>query len=69
MLVDFNAVRANALAEGIPLAEIAVIYQELTDDERNCLLHSAGGTVIARLAADDEQLFPEKAVGVYTLSA
>lgn len=75
MPVDFVSVLANAAVEGIPASEIAVIYKDLTDAERSGLreagliTHEMEGTVIARLADDGNQLFAEKAIGVYSLSA
>jgi hypothetical protein len=75
MAVDFASVRANAAAAGVPPSEIAVIYKGLTAEERirmneaGLIAYETEGTVIARLADDGNQLFGEKAVGVYSLSA
>lgn len=75
MPVDFGSVRLNAAADGIPASEIAVFYQGLTPAERlslkdaGLMVHETEGTVIARLAADGNQPFPEKAIGVHTLAA
>lgn len=75
MPIDFAAVRANALADGIPVSEIAVIYQNLTFEERKHLreagliAYESEGTVIARLSENGHDFFAEKAEGVHSLSA
>jgi hypothetical protein len=33
MAVDFDAIRANAADQGIILQEVAIVYEDLTDEE------------------------------------
>lgn len=71
--VDFAAVRLNAKEEGIPLSEIAIFYRGLTEDEITTLgslvTHRNGEVTIAKFPTDEKELFPNKAFGVYSLSA
>lgn len=75
MLVDFDAVRTNAAAQGVPLSEISIFYQNLTEEEfasmRDCDLIASvtDKVVIARFGPDGSVMFPEKAVAVYSLSS
>lgn len=54
--VDFEAVRANAKQQGIPLSEISIFYRGLTEDEINMLgslvTHRNGDTIIAKFPAN-----------------
>jgi len=74
MAVDFDAVRKNAKEQGVPLAEIAIIYENLTTDEiatlkqQRLLTHDEGAT-LGRFMADGRVMFPEKATGVLSLGA
>lgn len=75
MPVDFDLVRANAAADGIPLSQIAVIYKDLSYNELQSL-RAAGlvaaeteETVIGRFAEDGNARYADKAIGVYSLSA
>jgi hypothetical protein len=75
MAVDFDAVRRNANEQGVPLAEIAIIYGDLTPDEiamlkqEQLLTHQTDSTLLGRFMADGRVMFPEKAIGVYSLGA
>ena len=75
MTVDFDAVRRNAKEQGVPLAEIAIIYENLTADEIGMLnqnrlvAHELEGKLLGRFIPDGRVMFPEKAVGVYSLGA
>jgi hypothetical protein len=74
-LIDVDAIKGNAAAQGVPLSAIAIFYNGLTDDEKdlmreqNLLTHENGGSVIAKFTNRGDVLFPEKATGVYSLAA
>ena len=65
----------NAAAAGISLQEIAIIYVELTPDERGTLkgyqqvTHESDSTVIAKFPSSGTPLFADKATGVLYLAA
>ncbi len=75
MPVDFDEVRKNAAAQGVPLSEIAIFYENLADDEiaaleqQGLITDRTARRVVARFAADGSALFPEKAVSVYSLAS
>ena len=75
MGVDFDAVRANAAKEGIPLNEIAIVYRNLTEIEiaqmqEFCLItHPSEDSVIAKFMEDGTAMFPGKAEAVLYLAA
>jgi hypothetical protein len=77
MAVDFAAVRANADKQGIDLQEIAICYENLTEEEarvlttRNLIGKDLGraGAVLGKFTSSGEALFPDKAVGVLYLGA
>ena len=73
--VDIEAVKQNALAQGIALREIAIQYVGLTDMEKlalaemNLITHDSADSVIGRFTESGDALFPEKIVGVIYLAA
>ena len=72
---DIETVKRNAAEQGVPLSEIAIFYDGLTDDEKdfmrehNLITHSNGSIVTAKFTNGGEALFPDKIKGVYSLSA
>jgi hypothetical protein len=74
-LVNIEAIKKNASEQGIPLSEIAVIYDGLTDEEKNLMraqqliTHENGAVAIARFSGSGEVLFPSKVKGVHYLGA
>jgi hypothetical protein len=72
---DIETIKKNASEQGVPLSEIAVFYDGLTDDEKdlmreqNLITHNNGDIVIAKFTASGEALFPEKIKGVHYLGA
>jgi hypothetical protein len=74
-LVDIDAIKRNAVEQGVPLSEIAIFYDGLTDNEKdlmreqNLITHDNGRIVIAKFTASGEALFSEKAEGVHYLGA
>jgi hypothetical protein len=72
---DIEEVKRNAYAQGVPLSEIAIFYDGLTDDEKdlmreqNLITQINGGIVIAKFTASGEALFSEKIKGVHYLGA
>ncbi len=73
--VDIELVKKNALAQGIALQDIALLYVGLNDDEKgvfralNLLKTESGNTVIATFTNDGDALFPKKITGVHYLAA
>jgi hypothetical protein len=73
--VDVDLVKQNALAQGIALQEIAILYVGLNEDEKqvlralNLLRIESGDTVIATFTNDGDALFPKKITGVHYLAA
>ena len=73
--VDFESVRNNAIRQGVALSEIAIVYENLTDDEiekmeEQCLItHKNGNVILARFGQDGHVLYPNKATGVLSLSS
>jgi hypothetical protein len=74
--VDFAAVKRNASEEGIPLSEIAIKYENLTDHEAEELQRRGllpyvmtGGSALGKFADNGDVLFPSKAVAVLYLAA
>ena len=73
--VNLAEVRRNAKLQGIPLAEIALIYRNLTTYERNSLqewnllVYDGPATVVARLTETGDALFEDKVTDVYYLGA
>ncbi|MCH8890887.1 MAG: hypothetical protein IH827_07410 [Myxococcales bacterium] len=76
-IVDFEAVKRNAEADGIPLSEIAIKYENLTVDELGELEshqevttdEPGGGSVLAKFPESGEPLFQHKATAVLFLGA
>jgi hypothetical protein len=76
MSVDFDSVRRNAAAQGVPLSEISIFYENLTDeeiaflDESGLIVSSTRREmIVARFGPDGEVAFPDKASGVYSLAS
>lgn len=75
MPLDFDEIKRNAQKDGIPLTEISIVYQNLTEqeiammEEFMVITHRSEGTVIGRFTEEGQVLFPEKAVSVFKLSA
>ncbi len=76
MAIDVAEIRKNALAEGIPLSEISVVYEHLNDNQieelnfQGLLVKDLGsGSVIGRFRENGEILHPEFATGVLHLGA
>lgn len=73
--IDIEAIKRNATEQGVPLSEIAIFYEGLTEYEKdfmreqNLITNENGKTVIAKFTATGDALFPEKITGVYTLAA
>ncbi|GEM_PF-3283731 len=73
-IVDFEAVRENALKDGIHLSEISIVYESLTPEELTIMnqaglvAHGETMNVIGRFGVDGQVLFPEKATAVPCLS-
>ena len=73
--VDIAVVKNAAMEQGVPLSEIALFYQDLTEQEISRLLEKGLVTdqtearVIAKFDDDGNALFPEKISEVYTLSS
>ena len=73
--VDIDRVKRNALAQGIVLQEIAILYVGLDETEKNVLKvlnllkNESENTVIATFTADGDALFREKIAGVHYLAA
>jgi hypothetical protein len=74
-MLDFDEIRKNAKIDGIPLGEICIFYDGLTDeqvsemDRSGLIADKASRRIMARFAPDGSVMFPEKAVGVYTLAS
>ncbi len=80
--VDFDAVKANAAKQGLPLSSIAIIYRDLTVEQFR-IMEAAGvithreadwsppsdGTAIAHFSETGDALFPDKATAVISLAA
>lgn len=73
--VDFEAVRKNAESEGIPLSEITIVYEDLSEREMatlrelNLLVSVTGNTALGRFADDGTAFYEGKAKSVLYLSA
>jgi len=73
--VDLDLVRQNAAKDGIPLSEITLFYEGLTQEEFDGLLannlstHQTPRVVMARFMPTGDALFPEKVAAVYCLAA
>jgi hypothetical protein len=72
---DFDEIRKNAMSDGIPLCEIAIIYRDLSDEEV-WVMEAAGLValrtetgIIGRFAKDGTVMFQEKSVGVLHLAS
>lgn len=74
-MFDIETVKKNAKAQGIVLQQIAILYDGLTDEEKNALraLHllksESGSSAIAAFSDCGDALFPEKIKGVHYLAA
>ena len=68
-------VKNAAMEQGIPLSEISLFYQDLTEEEISRLLekglftHQTGARVIAKFDDNGNALFPEKISETYTLGS
>jgi len=69
--LDFEEIRRNALAQSVPLSEIAIVYENLNDDQFEALNAQGlvvrqldGGRCLGRFSPDGKVLFPEMATGV-----
>jgi hypothetical protein len=76
MPVDFRAVRATADHDGIDLQEVAIHYENLTEEEmkllraRNLVGKELGpGSILGKFTSSGEALFEDKATGVLYLGA
>jgi len=74
--LDFEEIRRNAQAESVPLSEIAIVYENLNDDQFEALNAQGlvvrqldGGRCLGRFSPDGKVLFPEMATGVLRLGA
>jgi hypothetical protein len=72
---DIESVKNNALAQGISLQEIAILYVGLDETERqtlaalNLLKFETETALAATFTEGGEALFPSKITGVYYLGA
>jgi hypothetical protein len=72
---NIDEVKANALAQGIALSEIAIIYRDLTASEKvimrenDLITHESEDSVIGRFSQDGEALFKDKVRGVLHIGA
>lgn len=75
MPIDFDEVRTNAAASGIPLSQIAILYDDLSGleigmlESEGLIAHVTNKQVVGKFKADGSVMFPDKAVGVYSLAA
>ena len=75
MVVDFDTIRRNAEEQGLSLSELSIFYENLTEVEVASLevcgliVRKTDKVLIARFAPDGSAMFPEKSVGVYSLSS
>ena len=76
MALDFSEIRLNAQRDSIPLSEITIVYEGLTDEQfdqlnsRGLVVTDLGdGKCIGRFSPDGEGLFPELAMAVLHLGA
>jgi hypothetical protein len=73
--VDVEQVKKNALAQGIALQQIAILYVGLSDDEKDVfraldlLKTESDNLTIATFTNDGDALFPKKITGVQYLAA
>lgn len=73
--VDIDLVKKNAIAQGIALQQIAIVYVGLDETEKDALKAfdllkgENGNTVIATFTAEGDALFREKITGTYYLTA
>ena len=74
-LVDIDTIKRNASEQGVPLSEIALFYEGLTDEEtklmqaQQLITQENGGFAIGRFTGSGEVLFPSKVKGVHYLGA
>lgn len=73
--VDIDEIKRNAIAQGIALQQIAILYVGLDEAEKNVikalnlLKNENEKTVVATFTADGDALFREKMTGVHYLAA
>lgn len=74
--VDLDAVRENATLEGIPLSEIALFYQGLSEDDANALRTAGvlkefydGHRALGTFCPDGSVVLSEKVTGAHYLAA
>jgi hypothetical protein len=73
--VDIDLVKRNAIAQGIALQQIAILYVGLDETEKNglkalkLLKTENANTVVATFTTDGDPLFREKITGTYYLAA
>lgn len=74
-MFDIESVKQNAKAQDIVLQRIAILYDGLTDDEKDTLRAldllkvENGSTVIGAFTDCGDALFPQKITGVHYLAA
>ena len=72
-VVDIEAVKSEAIAQGIALQQIALLYVGLDETEKNTLkalnLHKIETEIIATFTASGEALFASKITGAQYLAA
>lgn len=74
-MLDFDVIRRNAAEQGVSLAEIAVFYEKLDEDEiavlegMGLVSYKNGTSIVGRFTKSGEVLFPNKVVGIHSLGA
>ena len=72
-MVDIDVIKRNAAEQGIPLSDVAIVYQGLTDAEKNCMrvqnliTHDNGEIVIAKFTGSGEVFYSFKIKSVLYL--
>ena len=72
---DIEKVKKNAIAQGIVLQQIAILYADLDETENqtltalNLLKFKTEKAVAATFTEDGEALFPSKIIGAYYMGA
>lgn len=75
MSLNFEEIIRNATEQGVALSEIAIFYEGLDDFEvsilqrLNLVVLKNETSVVAKFSSQDDALFPDKAVGVYSLAS
>jgi hypothetical protein len=74
-MFDINQVKRNAMVDGVPLSEICLIYENLSEreimllEEHLLVAIKADTKVIGKFTESGDVFFPEKVVGAYSLGA